>query len=75
MILIFLNTNLMGIIILRKVNVFSRGKKIIRINFGFCIIMRKIICNTTFLTYKISNSIVNGIIFSGPINTKYLVPL
>ena len=42
--------------------------------FDPCIVMRKNICNTKFLTYKIFNPFVNGNIFSGPNNTKHLVP-
>ena len=32
------------------------------------------ICNTTFLSNKIYNPFVNGIIFPASRNTKYLVP-
>ena len=38
-------------------------------------IMRNNIRNTSFFTDKVSNPIANNIIFSGPNNTKYLVPL
>ena len=37
--------------------------------------MRNNIRNTSFFTDKVSNPIANNIIFSGPNNTKYLVPL
>ena len=38
-------------------------QRTIRINFNFCIIVKKkYICNATFYTYKISNSIANSII-------------
>ena len=45
-----------------------------RINFEFCIIMRKNICNAVFLANKISNSIVNGIIYFRTKYTKFLIP-
>ena len=48
----------MNIITLSKAKNFS-----IRINFDFRKITRKNICNTTFLTYKISNSVENSDIF------------
>ena len=38
-------------------------------------IMRNNIRNTSLFTDKVSNPIANNIIFSGPNNTKYLVPL
>ena len=38
--------------------------------------MRNSICNTSFLTYKVSNTIVNAIVsyLLIPNNTKYLQP-
>ena len=49
----------MSIITLCKVVVFPRGNE----SYESTLIMRNNICNTTFLTYKVSNSAVNGIIF------------
>ena len=50
-------------------------QRIIRINFDFCKIVRKNKCDTTFQASKISNSVVNHIIFLVPNNVQYLVPL
>ena len=36
--------------------------------------MKNYICDKHFYTYKISDPVVNVIIFSLPKNTKYLVP-
>ena len=49
----------MHIITLSKVIVFSTG----RIDFNFHIIMRNNICYTSLYSYKISNSIVNEMVF------------
>ena len=51
-------------------NVF--GQRIIKINLEFSKIVRTNVCDNTFLTFQISNSIVNSIIFLGSNNTKYL---
>ena len=63
----------MSIITFWKVNVFARGKESHEY-FNVCIIIKNNTCNTTFYSYKISNPVVNGIIFSAPNNNKYLVP-
>ena len=42
---------------------FYYRQRMIRINFDFCRIVRKNKCDTTFHAYKISNSVVNSIIF------------
>ena len=45
-----------------------------RNNFDSYIIMENNICNTTFLTYKIPNPLRMESYFSGPNDTKYLLP-
>ena len=42
---------------------FSKGRESFELFFYFCIIMRDNISNTAFDAYKISNPIVNSIIF------------
>ena len=42
---------------------FFYRQRIIRINFDFCKIVRNNICDATFYTYKISNFVVNSVIF------------
>ena len=43
-----------------------------RTNFDLCKTVEKDICDVTFQTSKISNSIVNGIIFFRANNVKYI---
>ena len=50
---------------------FTETVKDIKISFNFCEYYENNICNTTFYSYKISNPVVNEIIF---FTHKYLVP-
>ena len=60
---ILFRTDLMFIITLYKVNIFSRNKKIMRINFGFCKTGRRNICDATLQIEKIFNVVINCVIF------------
>ena len=46
-----------------QVQYFSYRKKFVSINFDFCKTVSKNICDAHFKTYKISNSVVNSIIY------------
>ena len=63
----------MSIITLCKVNVFLEVKNHIY-QFWFLHNYEKKHEIPFFFIYKLSNPIVNGIIFSGPNNIRYLVP-
>ena len=72
MVLIFLKNNVYYSI--RRCQRFFYSQGIIRINFDICVIVKKTKCDTTFLTYKVSNPILSIIMFLRPNNTKNLLP-